>query len=239
MNKPFLSVVIPVYNESQRLQGLDKIISYLKKQEYKSELILVNDGSSDNTLKKIKELAKGKKFKIISYDKNRGKGFAVRTGFQNATGKYHLFMDIDLSTPIEEFEKFIPFLEKFDIVIATRKKKGAKLNTRQPKLREGLGRYFTLLSQKALGLHISDFTCGFKCFSSKASEQIFSRLTINRWSFDCETMYIAKKRGLTVKEVAVTWTNNPHTRVKFPQAIFNSLAELIKIRLNGLRGIYN
>lgn len=245
--KPHLSVVIPVYNEEKRVNNLTQIMSYLKKQKFKWEVIVVNDGSTDKTLKKLK-LLKNKaslfpsrnklKFKILSYYPNTGKGFAIKTGMLSATGKHRLFLDIDLSTPIDELDKFLPLFKKFDIVIGSRKMKSSNIIIRQSLVRELLGKTFTLLSQKALQMKVSDFTCGFKCFSKKAAEEIFAKQTIQRWGFDSEILYIGKTKRYSIKEVPVIWKNDPRTRVKFPQDIVNSLTELIKIRLNSYRGLY-
>ncbi len=233
-----LSVIVPVFNESKRLEGLVKINEFLKDQKFTSELIVINDGSTDDTLLKLEELQKKVPFTIGSYEINRGKGFAIKTGMLKASGKFRLFMDVDLSTPIEEFIKIQPFLNKYDLVIGSRKMKGAKLIKRQPLIRETLGKIFTLLSQITLGVWVSDFTCGFKCFSATAAESIFNKTTIDRWGFDSEVLFLAKKNGFKIKEVPVSWTNDQGSKVKFPQDIINSLLELLTIRKNDLLGLY-
>lgn len=235
---PFLSVVIPVFNEQKRIRNIKYVISYLRRQKYTWEIIVVNDGSKDKTINRINSLKKKMRLKLVSYSENRGKGAAIKEGMLIAVGKYRLFLDIDLSTPIEEVDKLIPFLRKYDIVIGSRKMKGSNIIVRQPLIRELLGKMFTFLSQKILQMRVSDFTCGFKCFSQKAAEQIFLRQTINRWGFDSEILYIGKTKRYSIKEVPVTWKNDSRTRVKFPQDIVNSLTELIKIRLNSYRGLY-
>lgn len=237
--RKFLSIVIPVYNEEKRLEGLEKVSSYLQSRNFSSELILVNDGSTDNTPRRLKNLSKRISIvKIVSYKENRGKGFAIKTGILEAIGKYRLFTDIDLSTPIEEFDKFFPHLAKHDVVIGSRKRRGARLLVRQPLLRESLGQGFTLLSQALLQLPLSDFTCGFKCFSQRAAEKIFSRQKIERWGFDAEVLFIAKKMGFSIKEVPVSWKNDSQTKVRLPQDIITSLSELIKVRYNDLKKAY-
>lgn len=238
IKQPFLSVIIPVFNEEKRVKRLTEIISYLRKQKYSWEIITVDDGSTDKTNTILKSLKKKLRLKIISYDTNHGKGFAIKTGMLSAKGKYRLFLDIDLSTPINEFDNFIPFLKKYNIIIGSRKMKLSKVIIRQPLFREFLGKMFTLFSQKVLQINISDFTCGFKCFSKSAAEQIFTRQTINGWGFDAEILYIAKNKKIPIKEAAVLWKNDPRTKVKFPQDIIQSLIELMRIRLNSLRGIY-
>lgn len=237
--KLYISVIIPVYNETKRLDNLEKIFNYLEKQPYSSEVIAVNDGSTDDTLKALRAWQKKHQFKIITYPQNQGKGYAVKKGMLSAQGEYRLFMDVDLSTPIEEIEKFQPYFKKHDVIIATRKAGGSTLLARQPKFRETLGKGFTFLSRVLLGVNVSDFTCGFKCFSQKSAEEIFSRLTINRWGFDSETLFIAKKLNYKIKEITVVWKNDPQTKVKFPEDIINSLSDLLTIRWNNFREAYS
>lgn len=237
--KPFLSIVIPVFNEDRRIHNLVTISKYLKGSHFTSELIIVNDGSIDETLNKLKNFKKKLKLRIISYKKNKGKGYAIKKGVLDANGQFILFCDVDLSTPIEELDKFLPFIRSADILIATRRIKGSKIITRQSFFRENSGRAFTLLSRLMLNLSISDFTCGFKLFSCKSAREIFSRLTIDRWGFDSESLFISKKRGFQIKEIGVSWYNNSLSKVKFPDSIFMSLVELFKIRVNDLKGVYD
>lgn len=235
---PFLSVILPVFNEEKRIRRLNQIIAYLRKQKYSWEVIVVDDGSTDKTKRILKLLSRNFKFNLLSHSLNVGKGFAVKTGMLKARGKYRLFLDVDLSTPINELKKFLPFLKEYDIVIGSRKLKTSTLATRQPLLREYLGKVFTLLSQQILDMNISDFTCGFKIFSRRSAEQIFIRQKINKWGFDPEILYIGKIKKYFIKEVPVYWENDPSTKVKFPHDIVNSLTELIRIRLNDKRGLY-
>lgn len=243
MRNNFLSIIIPLYNEEKRIMKLSEINKFLFDQKFESEVLLVNDGSTDNTPLTAKEIVQKfpnkNIFKIISYPNNKGKGFAIRMGMLEANGQYRLFTDIDLSTPLEEFNKFKPFLKKFDIVIGSRKRKGARLIKRQPELREKLGKGFTKLSQLALGLNLTDFTCGFKCFSIEAAEEIFKRQRIERWGFDSEDLFIANKLGFSIKEVPVTWENDSETKVRLPKDIINSFSDLIKIRINNIKGLYS
>lgn len=231
-NKPFLSVILPLYNEEKRLKNLIRIYNFLNSIKKSYEVILVNDGSSDKTLSSLKSIPKKYKYKLISYEVNMGKGYAIKQGMLAANGSFRLFTDIDLSTPINEFNKFIPFLKKFDLIIGSRKTIGSTLKRRQPFIRESLGKVFTLISQMSLNLQTSDFTCGFKCFSQKAAQKIFKKQTINRWGFDSEILFLAKKLGFKTKEIPVIWTDDPRSKVKFPQAIISSLTDLVKIRLN-------
>lgn len=235
--KIYLSVIVPVFNEKERLENISKIDIFLKKQKFKSELIIVDDGSNQESKKLLKKTKNKYGFKLISYTKNMGKGYAVKKGVLSSTGTYILFLDIDLSTPIEECSKFFKKNDNI-VVIGSRRIFGSKLLTRQKRSREIMGSFFTLLSQKFLCLNISDFTCGFKYFHGKAAKNIFLKTTINRWGFDPEILFLAKKLGYKITEVPITWKDDPHTRVKFPQDVFRSLFELFKIRVNDFFGIY-
>lgn len=230
ISKPFLSIVVPLYNEEKRLGGLDTIRRYFQKQPFSTEFVLVDDGSGDKTFVLLQKLPSHSNLKIISYTHNRGKGFAIRTGMLAAGGRFRLFMDIDLSTPVTEFTKFLPHLKKNHILIGSRKKTGAQLLVRQPWWRENLGGGFTRLSQLVLGVPLSDFTCGFKCFPETAARAIFSRQRIDRWGFDAEILFIAHRLGLTIKEIPVVWQDNHLSRVRLPHDIFSSAAELVQIR---------
>jgi len=237
--KPYLSIIVPIYNESNRLSNIYDIANYLKKLKIKSELIVVDDGSSDRTLEMLNDISKKLKFRIISYGKNRGKGFAIKTGMLSASGKYRLFTDIDLSVPIEEIERFIESAQKNSVVIGSRRKTGSKILKHQPKLRELMGLFFTWLSQKVLRLNVSDFTCGLKCFEKDAAKNIFKRVKINRWGFDAEIIFISHKLGYKILEAPVMWSHDPNTKVKFPQDIFRSLTDLVLIRFNNFIGAYS
>lgn len=234
-----LSVIIPLYNEENRLVNIAVIADFFKNHKLTFELILVNDGSTDKTLDFLTRIEKKYHLRIISYDKNQGKGYAVQRGMLAARGKYRLFMDVDLSTPLNEFNKFIPHLGIFDILIGSRKIANSQLVIRQSRVRENLGGCFTYLSRKILGVEIFDFTCGFKCFSKEAAERIFSLQTIKRWGFDSEVLFIAQKKGLKIKEIPIVWKNDTRTKVKFPQDIIKSMVELLSIRVNDIKGRYD
>lgn len=229
---------MPLYNEQLRLKKLTKIYEYLNQQRFYYEVILINDGSEDNTVKQLSRLSKRFRFQLITYQKNKGKGFAIKTGMLASKGRFRLFIDIDLSTPIEEFNKFIPYLLKHNVLIGSRKMAGSDMKKRQSFLRETLGKGFTKLSQVILEVYVSDFTCGFKCFSEKAALEIFDRQKINRWGFDSEILFIAKLRKFKIREIPIKWSDNPNTKVKFPQDIVTSLIDLCKIRYYNFKKIY-
>ncbi len=239
LKTPYISIIIPLYNEKRRLNNLLKIYAYFQTTKLSYEVILVNDGSQDQTANKLNELSKNLKFSLISYQNNQGKGFAIKTGILTAKGSYLLFTDIDLSTPIEEFNKFLPYLKENTVLIGSRKIMGSKLDKRQPYLRETLGKGFTFLSQKLLNLNIKDFTCGFKCFPKKIAFEVFSKQKIERWGFDSEILFLAKKYGYKIKEIPVKWSNDPGSKVRFPLDIMVSLMDLLTVRYNELRKKYD
>ncbi len=238
---PRLSVVIPMYNESHRLRrSLPGLVSYFQKQHYSYEIVVVDDGSTDDTAALARELlAPIKHFRVIRKNPNRGKGHAVKTGMLAARGRYVLFCDADLSTPPSEIEKFWPWLEQgYDVVIGSRKMPGANIVRHQPFWRENLGKVFTWLTDLIATRNISDVTCGFKCFTHQAAQQLFSRSVINDWSFDAEVLFIAQRHGLKIKEVPVTWRDEPGTRVRVVRDAVRALTGLLRIRLNAMRGLY-
>lgn len=239
MKAPTLSVVIPVYNEEKRLHNLSKIIPFFLQKHVTTEIIIVNDGSTDKTFQKLLTYKKTyPRLQIIHNKMNSGKGHAIKTGMTHALGKYHLFMDIDISTPLETINDMLPLVDKYDIIIGSRKRPGAKLIKRQPFVREKLGVLFTTFAQIFLGLSITDFTCGFKLFSKKASKRIFSLSAIDRWGFDCELFVIAKLYSFSVYELPVIWKNDSATKVKFPNDIINSLHDLFRIKIYELTSRY-
>lgn len=236
-----LSLVIPVYNEEKRLE---KTFKALKKGfDFRGlklkELIFVNDGSADATAAKIKA-SKGElekvlkaKVKLISYPVNRGKGHAVRTGMQAAGGDYALFLDADMATPLTELDKFLPFMEEgWPVIIGTRKNGESTVRVAQPWHRQVLGKGFTYLTNFLLNTWVTDFTCGFKAFSREAREAIFARAKIERWGYDAEILFLARKLGFKIKEKALLWYDDRDSRVNLAKALPQTLKELIQIRLN-------
>ncbi|MBI2613522.1 MAG: glycosyltransferase family 2 protein [Candidatus Levybacteria bacterium] len=239
INKPFLSIIVPVYNEEKRLnRGINRILAFIDEQVFSIELIVVNDGSTDATIKLLKKL-KHPSLRLISYEKNRGKGYAIREGMRDAAGAWRLFMDIDLSTPIEEFQKFLPHFKNFDVIIGSRRTKDSTVLVHQPILREWLGSVFTWLSSTILNVEISDFTCGFKCFSKNAANKLFSLARLHGWGFDSEIMFLAQKKGFLIKEAPVVWSNDSQTRVRLIKDVLISFTDIIKIRVNDVLGKYS
>lgn len=230
MNKE-LSVIIPVYNEANRVKKSWKIIkNYFQNNLNNCELIFVNDGSTDNTLNIIKKLKANFPLKIISYSKNQGKGYAVKQGVLAATKNTLLFFDIDLSVPLSTTKKYLRKIDENSLIIGTRKLSGAKLLQRQNFYREKMGQAFTKLTNLILNNNCSDYTCGFKMMPTKLAKEIFKKTKINRWTFDAELIFLAKKMGVKIKEIPVVWKNNSDTRVNLNKDILGSFFDLIKIR---------
>lgn len=216
-----LSVIIPIYNESSRLPQALSIC----RQNRHFEIIFIDDGSTDNSAALIKQAG----FKLISYPKNQGKGYALKQGVTAATKPLTLICDVDFSTPLTELDKFsIPG----DIIIGSRKSQGAIITEHQPRWREFLGRQFTNITNLWLNLNVSDVTCGFKLFKTPVAKQLFALSKINRWGYDAEILFLAKKLGYTVTEVPVVWENNAQSKVSIIKDILRSLKDLWIIKHN-------
>ncbi len=229
----FLSIVIPAYNERDRLpRTLELFLEYLSQQTYSWELIIVDDGSMDDTLvaiaeqvQKVDELA----LKIISQPQNRGKGAAVRTGVLASTGDRILFSDADGSTPITELAKLQTELDQgADIAIGNRR--DSAITVRQPLYRVIIGEGFNLLARLALQSKIRDTQCGFKLLSGDLAREIFAQMQMTGFSFDVELLYLALKKGYQIKEVPVVWIDDKRSKVKIWRDPFLVLIDLLRIR---------
>lgn len=232
MNMVKISVIIPAYNEAEAIKAtLDKIVNYFSQKGFDFEVIVVDDGSGDQTKELVKEkMVEYEMVRLLSNGENRGKGFSIRRGVLEATGEWILFMDADLSTAPEEFEKFVELMKNYDIVIGSRAVPGAELIVRQPLLRELAGRFFNKIIRMYLGLPFYDTQCGFKCFNKK-TKILFERQKISGWVFDVELLYLAQKLRFKTKEVGITWVNYPSTTVKLKDffSIFRDLRNVKKI----------
>lgn len=241
MAKPFLSVIIPAYNESERLPlTLIDADKHLSAQEYSYEILVVNDGSTDNTAEIVNRfLPLIKNLKLADSAENEGKGAAVRLGMLSAHGNWRIFMDADNSTSVLEFNKMLPyFKEGYEIVIGSRAVKGAALKPPQPFYRQLLGKLGNLFIQILLLKGLKDTQCGFKGFSEEAAEKIFMLTKIDGWAFDVESLALARAMGYRIKEMPVTWVNDPKSHVKF-SAYFGVLWETIKVKWWLWRKAYN
>lgn len=237
----YLSVIVPAYNEQRRLpKTLSSIDSYLRKQPYDYEILVVNDGSKDKTAEVVEDLkVKIKNLRLVDNKENHGKGFVVRQGLLEAKGEYRLFTDADNSTSIDQVEKMWPEVKKgYDIVIGSRDLKESIIAVAQSWFRRRLGDVFNLFTQVTCGLWgIWDAQCGFKIFTKEAVEKIFPKCKINRFAFDPEILVIAKKLGFKIKEIPVVWINEPESKVKFKSMVKMGL-DLLKIRWNLIKNVY-
>ncbi|MBI2037830.1 MAG: glycosyltransferase family 2 protein [Candidatus Magasanikbacteria bacterium] len=233
------SIIIPLFNEERRLfKTAPVIFNFFKNHDQKTELIFVNDGSSDKTLEMLNSYKKDYDFKVVSYQQNRGKGYAVRQGVFAASGDWVIFFDIDLATPLEEFNNLIKFLKPDDqVVVGSRRLKNSHIERYESGIRTFLGQGFTKLSN-ILVPGITDFTCGFKCFSKVAAQKIFSVARIDRWGFDTELLYIAKLKKIIVRQMPVVWAHDTDSRVNVLKAVVSSLKELFEMKMNQIKGLY-
>lgn len=236
-----LSLVIPVYNEESIISKcLTTVLHHLRKNEIEYEVIVVNDGSKDNTVSIVNGFIQSeRRIRLLDYPENRGKGFAVCRGMLTAKGDIAMFIDADLSTPITELDRFMSSLtEGYDVVIGSRKMPESRIIIHQPFYREKMGILYSRLSALILGVDIVDFTCGFKAFSGEAARNIFARQTIERWSFDSEILYIAHALGYRIKEIPVEWHNVSDSQVRLQYDILGSFWGLVKTKWRAWRGAY-
>jgi len=225
--KQRLSVVIPCYNEEKIIfSTLEKVADFLERKDWEYEIIVVDDGSHDNSKLKIQNSKV--KVKLLENGENRGKGFSVRRGVLEATGDLVLFMDSDNSTGIEEIEKLLPFTDKYDIVIGSRAKVESEIMEKQPWLRRFLSKMGNKLIKNILGLEIDDTQCGFKLFK-KGILEIFHEQKLERWGFDFEILHLADLKNYKIKEVGVRWQNDRTSTVKLTDYL-RTLGEVFLVK---------
>ncbi len=238
---PKYSIVIPAYNEASRLgSSLERILKYVMSQQWDAEVMVVNDGSRDRTADLVREYAQRFTFlRLIENPGNRGKGYSVRNGMLNATGDVLLFSDADLSSPIEEAPKVFRAIEEgADIAIGSRWLQPETQTLRQSLLRQFYGRAFNVALRVLLGLKQKDTQCGFKAFTRAAAHKVFRQQHIERWGFDPEILYLARRYGLEVREVPVAWAHVEGTRISPLRDGLRMFGEVLKIRWNALSGKY-
>jgi dolichyl-phosphate beta-glucosyltransferase len=230
---PRLSVVVPAYNEEQRLGAtLERIIGYLAGRDYAWEIIVVDDGSSDSTGAVALRLGAGHALRVLRNEPNQGKGASIRRGMMEARGRFRLFSDADLSTPVEEIEKFWPRFEAgCGVVIGSRAAEGAQLEVRQAWYREMMGRTFNLIVRALLVRGIRDTQCGFKAFTAEAADAVFPNQRLKGFAFDVEAILLARRAGFRVEEVPVRWINSPASKVSALRDSARMFADLLRLKL--------
>lgn len=248
-DKPYLSVVIPAYNEEPNFNkgAIDEVPQYLSRQKYTWEVLIVDDGSDDKTAELADKFAKKHENVRVVKNPHQGKAETVKTGVAQAQGEHILFTDFDQATPLSEFEKLSPFFPEFDIVIGSRQLPGAK-REKEPLHRHIMGLVFNMLVQIIAVRGIWDTQAGFKAFKSDVAKELFAKLKVYGQgkkvqgalvtAFDVELLFIAKKHGFKIKEVPIIWHHVATSRVSPIKDSLRMLRDVIKIRLNDLRGIY-
>ena len=239
MNTPFLSVVIPAYNEEHRLpRALEEVSAFLQRQAYTSELVVVENASRDRTLQVAESYAGKIPNMRIVREARRGKGQAVQRGMLEARGEYRFICDSDLSMPVEEVTRFLPPACDCDIAIASRETPGA-VRYGEPYYRHLTGRVFNFFIRTLVLPGLQDTQCGFKCFKAAVAEDVFRAQTIMGWSFDVEVLFIARRRGYQVREIAIPWYFNADSRISVLRDSWRMLTDLLAIRRNARRGVYD
>jgi dolichyl-phosphate beta-glucosyltransferase len=236
------SVVIPAYNESNRIRPtLDEILRYVEEHKWDVEILVVDDGSGDDTAEIVREYSRSHpQVQLVRNPGNHGKGFSVRNGMMHARGEICLFTDADLSSPIGEAEKlFTAIRNGADIAIGSRWLRAELQTERQPLYRQLFGRIFNLLLRLVLGLHYMDTQCGFKAFRRDAAQQIFPMQKIERWGFDPEILFLARRRKLRTVEVPVIWAHSEGTRLHPFRDGIRMFGDVMRIRWNSITGAYS
>lgn len=238
---PRYSIIIPAYNEAARIgNSLEKILGYAARRGWSAEVIVVNDGSRDDTAAVVEGfLVRYPELRLLANPGNRGKGYSVRHGMLEARGDVRLFTDADLSSPIEEAEKLFAALEAgADVAIGSRWLRSELQTRRQPYYRQMFGRMFNLMLRVTLGLGFKDTQCGFKAFTRRAAEAVFPAQRIERWAFDPELLYLAGRHGMKVAEVPVAWAHREGTQISPLRDGLRMFGEVLKVRWNAMAGRY-
>ena len=245
MSRPFLTIIIPAFNEARRLpHSLTTIATFLRGQSFTTEILVVENRSTDETSAVVREFAEtvtvSDPFTLELLHSAPGKGAAVKTGMLVGKGDYLFICDADLSMPIEEVAKFLPPQQEpdgYDVAIASREIAGA-VRYNEPSYRHLMGRVFNYVVRKLIIPGIEDTQCGFKMFTREAASQVFPHQTIDGWGFDPEILYISHIRGLRLVEVPINWYYMAESRINPLVDTFKMFREVLRIRRNGLRGIY-
>jgi dolichyl-phosphate beta-glucosyltransferase len=237
---PFLSIIVPAYNEEDRLpQSLNKILQFIQEQDYISEIILVENGSHDRTLEIARAFSAHFSMIKVFHESQKGKGLAVKTGMLQAGGDYRFICDVDLSMPVEDINRFLPpAVSDADVAIASREAPGAQ-RFDEPEYRHLIGRVFNTLVKLIALPGLQDTQCGFKCFKGDVAERLFPHLTITGWTFDVELLFMARKLGYRIREIPIHWYYHPHSKVHVLRDSLRMSLDLLRIRWNSIRNLYN
>jgi glycosyltransferase involved in cell wall biosynthesis len=238
MSEPFLSIVVPAYNEARRIRStLEKLCHFKELESYSIELMVVDDGSTDQTVETVSEFPG---IRLIRNDRNHGKGFTVRHGVLEARGEFILFTDADLSAPIEEADELLSALQisGADAAVGSRALKRELIGIHQPLFRDMAGRFFNLLVRVFTGLRLHDTQCGFKLFRRGSTRRAFELMRVEGFGFDPELLFLVERTGGRVVEVPVRWNDNPATKVRFLRDSTRMFRDLIAIRWRSVRGKY-
>lgn len=240
MNTPFLSIIIPAHNEANRLpRTLEQVFAYLKSQDYSSEVVVVENGSSDNTLELATQFIKEYSNLVVVQEHQKGKGNAIRRGMLVARGEYRFICDADLSMPIEDLAKFLPpNLNDFDIAIGSREAPGA-IRYNEPPYRHIGGRAINLAIRFLILPGLRDTQCGFKCFRAETATQLFEQQTLMGWSFDIELLYLARRKKLRIREIPIHWYFDAGSKVSAVRDALRMISDIFRIHLNAIRGTYD
>jgi dolichyl-phosphate beta-glucosyltransferase len=240
MSAPALSIVIPAFNEEARLPPtLQKIAAWIRAKGLDAEILVVDDGSNDGTARIVKQIAASLVgLRLLSNGRNFGKGYSVRHGMREARGRVALFTDADLSAPIEEADKLLDALETAEVAFGSRALNRALISVHQSRFREVAGILFNKFVQVVLWIPFVDTQCGFKAFRMDRARILFEQQRIERFGFDPELLFLARRHGLRAVEIPVRWAHDPHTKVNVYRDSVLMFLELLTIRWNWLRGRY-
>jgi glycosyltransferase involved in cell wall biosynthesis len=239
LEPPFLSLIIPVYNEEQRLpRALGQVFAFLEAQAYTSEMLVIENGSTDGTLRLAQAFAECHAALRVFHEAEPGKGNAVRRGMAEARGEFRFVCDVDLAMPVEEISRFLPPACDCDIAIASREAPGA-VRYDEPYYRHLTGRVFNILIRLLALPGIQDTQCGFKCFRAAAAKDIFRYQTLTGWAFDVEILRIARQRGYSICEVPIHWHHSSESKISVLRDSWRMFLDLLAIRRNARRGLYD
>jgi glycosyltransferase involved in cell wall biosynthesis len=242
MAHPQLSIVIPAYNESARIEhALDRVLSCVAERGWDAEVLVVDDGSKDNTAAIVQRwMARHPRLHLIQNPGNKGKGYSVRNGLLQAAGDIVMFTDADLSAPMEEAQRLLDAIaDGADVAIGSRWMDRTRQTIHQPLYRQFFGRCFNWVTRTVMGLPYKDTQCGFKAFKRDAAQVIFRLQTIERWGFDPEILFIARKLKYVIREVPVTWGHDERSRMSYLKDGVKMLEDMARIRANFVRGRYD